>query len=345
MNYTDPSNSAQGLAALGRFGDSTLVHMQPQEVAGLQALAMSQGGSLTTNPDTGLPEAFSIGDFLSSLAPTAAGAIGGAIGGPWGAVLAGAATGAALNRDNPVMGAVTGGIGGWGGGNIGSGLKAAAAEPAKAAAAQAAAPAGVSGVGSLGTPLAPTAQEAVNIASTTAAGPSGIAALGEGAKNLGTQTGRDAFINSFGSTGKAAFGVGAPLGMAALSGIEPPKMPGEEEYDPRAQLNLNFDTGLRLFDRGGAVFEDGDGYAKGGYLDGPGDGMSDSIRATIEGKQPARLADGEFVIPADVVSHLGNGSTKAGAQRLYKMLAKVRKARTGTTKQGKEIKAEKYLPV
>jgi len=86
------------------------------------------------------------------------------------------------------------------------------------------------------------------------------------------------------------------------------------------------------------------GMAHGGYLDGQGDGMSDSIPATIEGKQPARLADGEFVIPADVVSHLGNGSTKAGSKRLYSMLDKVRKARTGHTKQGKQIKPEKYMP-
>jgi hypothetical protein len=87
-----------------------------------------------------------------------------------------------------------------------------------------------------------------------------------------------------------------------------------------------------------------EGMAKGGYLNGQGDGMSDSIPATIEGKQPARLADGEFVIPADVVSHLGNGSSKAGSKRLYAMLDKVRHARTGNKKQGKEIKAEKYLP-
>jgi hypothetical protein len=85
-------------------------------------------------------------------------------------------------------------------------------------------------------------------------------------------------------------------------------------------------------------------YVKGGYLDGEGDGMSDSIPATIEGRQPARLADGEFVIPADVVSHLGNGSSKAGSKRLYAMLDKVRQARTGNKKQGKQIKAEKYLP-
>jgi hypothetical protein len=85
-------------------------------------------------------------------------------------------------------------------------------------------------------------------------------------------------------------------------------------------------------------------YARGGYLDGPGDGMSDSIPATIANKQPARLADGEFVVPADVVSHIGNGSTKAGAQRLYAMMDKVRKARTGTTKQGRQINPHKFLP-
>jgi len=85
-------------------------------------------------------------------------------------------------------------------------------------------------------------------------------------------------------------------------------------------------------------------YAKGGYLDGAGDGMSDSIPATIEGKQPARLADGEFVIPADVVSHLGNGSSKAGSKRLYAMMQKVRKARTGNPRQGKQINPNKFLP-
>lgn len=81
-----------------------------------------------------------------------------------------------------------------------------------------------------------------------------------------------------------------------------------------------------------------------GYLDGPGDGMSDSIKATIDGHQPARLADGEFVIPADVVSHLGNGSSKAGAKMLYAMMDRIRHARTGNKKQGKQIDAKKYLP-
>jgi hypothetical protein len=91
----------------------------------------------------------------------------------------------------------------------------------------------------------------------------------------------------------------------------------------------------------------GMGYATGGmprFLSGGGDGMSDSIKATINDNQPARLADGEFVIPADVVSHLGNGSSKAGAKQLYSMMDKIRKARTGNSKQGKQINPRKYIP-
>ncbi len=87
------------------------------------------------------------------------------------------------------------------------------------------------------------------------------------------------------------------------------------------------------------------GYSDGGrMLKGPGDGMSDSIPGVIAGKQPARLADGEFVVPADVVSHLGNGSTDAGAKQLYAMMDKVRKARTGKKKQAPAVKANRYMP-
>jgi hypothetical protein len=86
-------------------------------------------------------------------------------------------------------------------------------------------------------------------------------------------------------------------------------------------------------------------YSDGGHmLKGPGDGMSDSIPATIGGKRPARLADGEFVVPADVVSHLGNGSTEAGARELYKMMDKIRQARTGRKSQGKQINPGKFMP-
>lgn len=89
------------------------------------------------------------------------------------------------------------------------------------------------------------------------------------------------------------------------------------------------------------------GYATGGnprLLKGPGDGMSDNIPAVIADKQPARLANNEFVVPADVVSHLGNGSTDAGAKQLHDMMDRVRKARTGSKKQGKQIDPDKFLP-
>jgi hypothetical protein len=86
-------------------------------------------------------------------------------------------------------------------------------------------------------------------------------------------------------------------------------------------------------------------YSDGGrMLRGPGDGMSDSIPGVIGGKRPARLADGEFVVPADVVSHLGNGSTDAGAKNLYSMMDKVRTARTGRKTQGREINPSRYMP-
>ncbi|RPJ30159.1 MAG: hypothetical protein EHM17_00320 [Verrucomicrobiaceae bacterium] len=91
------------------------------------------------------------------------------------------------------------------------------------------------------------------------------------------------------------------------------------------------------------------GYAEGGiaqgyYLGGDTDGMADEIPANIDGKQPAKLSDGEFVVPADVVSHLGNGNSEAGAQRLYEMMDRIRKARTGTAKQGRQINPNKLLP-
>lgn len=111
------------------------------------------------------------------------------------------------------------------------------------------------------------------------------------------------------------------------------------------------DTGVNQFSGDVSGFAAGGGISSlGGYSDGgrmlkgPGDGMSDDIPAQIGDKQPARLADGEFVVPADVVSHLGNGSTDAGAKQLYSMMDKVRKARTGRKSQGKQIAAGKYLP-
>jgi hypothetical protein len=86
-------------------------------------------------------------------------------------------------------------------------------------------------------------------------------------------------------------------------------------------------------------------YSDGGrLLKGPGDGVSDSIPATIGRKQPARLADGEFVIPARIVSELGNGSTDAGAKRLYQMMDRIQKVRRSTKNVAANTKAAKYMP-
>ena len=79
------------------------------------------------------------------------------------------------------------------------------------------------------------------------------------------------------------------------------------------------------------------------YLGGATDGMADRVPASINGNQPAALSDGEFVVPADVVSHLGNGNSDAGAKQLYSMMDRVREARTGRKEQGREIDPNKFL--
>lgn len=448
---------AQGLASLGRYGDSMLMHVSPAEVAGLSALGKMTGHKLHTNPHTGMPEAFDFGSFLTSLLPTLAGFM---VGGPAGAglglkagttaatiapIAAGMATGAAVagaKGDNVLMGTLMGGLGGYGGGNMGSAFSA-ATNP------------GITNTisGNVGESLATQADKlASNTALNTVKGgttgidfsqlaqggggapgvtlsPSDLAkgAIGETRGTLdaftpqaagGTSSMMDTagrFVENLGGTGPAALTLGAPTVMAGYeagmftpkidTSLEEKRKAEENKYkDPRTGL-LNLaqsSPGLRLA-TGGTVntnsstissggiqdlygtndqttgtqdlSKDGYGigrlenlasqgsnakaadsfyamggpiaFAKGGhqgYLDGAGDGMSDSIPATIEGKQPARLADGEFVIPADVVSHIGNGSSKAGSKQLYAMLDRIRKARTGHTKQGKEIKPNKYMP-
>jgi hypothetical protein len=117
------------------------------------------------------------------------------------------------------------------------------------------------------------------------------------------------------------------------------------EQDP---MGRNKAGGLRYtqnFAMGGAA-DLGDFSDGGRLLKGPGDGVSDDIPATIAGKQPARLADGEFVIPARIVSEIGNGSTDAGAKRLYAMMDRIqegRKKTIGKKNVAKDTKAKKHL--
>jgi len=149
----------------------------------------------------------------------------------------------------------------------------------------------------------------------------------------------------------------AAIGGAALGAASKPK-----GIDPRGLRSIATGGGpklvqtgakgtggkgtVRYFEKkaaGGSI----DGYAKGGglgYLKSAHDGMEDKINATIDNKRPAKLSGGEFVIPADVVSHLGNGNSEAGAKQLYDLMERVRKARTGTKEQGKQINPKKYLP-
>jgi len=138
-------------------------------------------------------------------------------------------------------------------------------------------------------------------------------------------------------------GIGALLRQAMGAARQKQADPRQYTYDPQSQQYSEIQQGTPVpaMAMGGAL----GGYSDGGrMLKGPGDGMSDNIPAIIGKKQPARLADGEFVVPADVVSHLGNGSTDAGAKQLYAMMDKIRAARTGTKKQGKQINPRKYMP-
>ena len=170
---------------------------------------------------------------------------------------------------------------------------------------------------------------------------------------------------------RAAQGQTAPEAPIVTGGIAPPvgQTQQMQSYQPlqqpinvpayqtpEQQLGLNgfYDymnqqlSGMRGYAVGGMTDGHLGGYSDGGrLLKGPGDGVSDSIPAVIGNRQPARLADGEFVVPARIVSELGNGSTEAGAKRLYAMMERVQKARGKTTGKNKvaiNSKADKYLP-
>jgi hypothetical protein len=479
--------AAQHLASRGRKGDSMLVHMAPEEVSGLQALARAAGGTLTLNPDTGLPEA----NFLKRMLPMIIGAGLAAATGGTSLALTPGMIGLGLGgfetlRTGSLEKGLMAGLGAYGGAGLAGGLMGAG----NAAASQAASAANPSFVG----PMPGAA--------------SGTSALGAGIQNLGTAGGPSAAVSAMGGGMDAA-----KYGLAALSPTMHTKTPmpiqgsgpnpynfgfdwerpEEPSYDSREALQLRgrlrpiegmaqggpiedmsyqnrMDTmmanGGQMFAEGGTtddpakgmtgasadafrylmgqssaspatlaaqqfagrapapapeaaapvatgrggfmarglfgrssasqtpnygfdpatgqftVFQTPEpevvpttvnpqevfyGYAQGGIaslaqggqshlgdysdggrlLKGPGDGVSDSIPATIADKRPARLADGEFVVPARIVSELGNGSTEAGARKLYAMMDRVQKARgktTGKNRVAVNSRADKLLP-
>ena len=131
-------------------------------------------------------------------------------------------------------------------------------------------------------------------------------------------------------------------GLAALNRANPAQEVRSTATQEAVQRAKDAEGNTPRYAHGGIT-----ALAKGGvprYLAGGTDGMADKIKANIDGEQEARLSHGEFVIPADVVSHLGNGNSDAGAERLYSMMDRIRKARTGTTQQGKQINPDKFMP-
>ena len=385
--------AAQHLASRGRKGDSMLVHMAPEEVSGLQALARAGGGTLTLNPDTGLPEA----NFLKRMLPMIIGAgITAATGGaaaPW--MIGLGMGGLETVRTGSLEKGLMAGLGAYGGAGLAGGLAAAGAASPTAAAQALGTPA-ATGAGSQAAMLAgqnagfgQAGIDALASSAGTAAGAAPVATnvLSAGANALGTEAGRSAALSSMGG------GMGAAkYGLAALSPTlqadAPTPFDGggpnpyEFEYDPNNQMYTRVPVGTRqrdmlapttpmmaaggpiqdmsdrnqmqtLMANGGQMFARGGvshlgDYSDGGrLLKGPGDGVSDSIPATIADKRPARLADGEFVVPARIVSELGNGSTEAGARKLYAMMDRVQKARgktTGKDRVAVNSRAEKLLP-
>jgi hypothetical protein len=263
------------------------------------------------------------------------------------------------------------GLQGYGGGSLGAALAAPAAVAAPSAASaipvETAVPIPVTGAAPVAAPMAEFAGAA---APGAVPAPSGVASLADmyggpaaPAASPGLPSMLDQATTAYGKL-NPVLKYGIPLAAVAMLSDRKSPYPGQEPYDgPLNKLRYDPDrykplevrpptpytpvykdyrnmAGGGLADLGGYA-----DYARGGrMLKGPGDGMSDSIPATIAGKQPARLANDEFVVPADVVSHLGNGSSDAGAKQLYKMMDRVRAARTGKKSQAKQINPTKYMP-
>jgi hypothetical protein len=374
--------AAQHLASKGRNGDSTLVHMTPGEVQSLQTIAKAHGGSLTINPATGLAEANFLKSLLPMIAgaalspfitPMGAAAVVGGFEGIRSkdvgkGLLAGlGAFGGANLAGNLATAAVPNAAPGFA--QTATGLNVIPSEAASLGATTTpttfanmsagaqnlySTPGGMTDfLGSNKMNLAMSAAPGVSDAMT----PKPVDPLVP-EKSSGRYLASD--FEGYDPRRPNPYYSPMGLGYAAQGGM----MPNDLSYadggmiDPMQRMPNGGLAALQGMRDGysapqtmtGNIPQMADGGSIGGYSDGgrmlkgPGDGMSDSIPATIGRKQPARLADGEFVVPADVVSHLGNGSTDAGAKHLYNMMDKVRKARTGTKKQGKQIRPQKFMP-
>ena len=375
--------AAQRLAEQGRGNDSMLVHMSPEEVRGLRGLAMRMGTDLTVNPKTGLTEALKLRDLapllpflpipgMNAILPSlgakaiASGVIGGFTSGKGGfdfkrgvqTGLMAYGLGSAYNAMNPnaPIGAPVGtgpGAGattakrtvsdqylGFGGADSYAYGDSAMHSPQTSAESLALSP-------------SPTVPETAKAAAKTAAAPA------KEISKFQQVTGIDPTLALIG--GNMAFGAYQAGKEREIAQQQIAAVQAEQERKRREAL-LAFQNslaqvqqpvygaggGIVAFDKGGMpTFEYGGTTAPTGeprMVQGAGDGMSDNVPANIEGVQEARLANDEFVVPADIVADIGNGSSSAGAKKLYAMMDRVRKARHGTTEQPPEIDAERLMP-
>jgi hypothetical protein len=403
------ANVAQNLADRGRKGDSMLVHMAPEEVAGLRALARAQGTDMTINPRTGLPEAFSLrklfkaASFILPFIP---------IPGLFGmsslltkSILSGVAAGASAKGGFDFKQALGGGLRAYALGSLGEkmggaptpdgaptvptttvGEAAGAVDAAAVSAPQVTVP-GVDGDISLAgsytgraipasLPGAPQYEFSVQGPDVGGAGVSVPISLdapfSPGDPTVPRPEGTPSFVTPEGQGFGKPITKGFDIAAAGIGGLSLEKAAEEQrKYDMEAtairqedeERKRRFDElfartlgSVRTAKAGGTInlAKGGMSYMEGGgttdvtgeprMVQGMGDGMSDSVPATIEGVQEARLANDEFVIPADVVADIGNGSSNAGAKKLYNAMDRIRKARHGTTKQPPEIRAERLMP-
>ena len=416
---------AQSIQSQGRGDDSMLVHMAPEEVAGLRALARAQGTDMTINPLTGLPEAFKLKKLLKVALPIALGAFLGP--GAFGIQGLGMSAGYAGLTVGGLTALATGsfekgisaGLSAYGGAGLAEGAAAASAAGEQEALRQASLSQGSlsqgtgtlsSGAGGVSTgsvpigvdagafyPQAPDTSVLLNQATpvpTTGFTGTGSVGLQATAPQIGSSYGSLTSPNALGvdySSAATSLGGGTAIGptpteafidkvgmdtagsLYAGSVAMPAAIEEQEKFKQQEALILAqedeerrkyqelFENTLgrvptRMGRSGGlmSLAKGGMAYMEAGGTTGPtgvprnvtgtGDGMSNSVPASIEGVQEARLADGEFVIPADVVADIGNGSSDAGSKKLYAMMDRIRKARHGTKEQPPEINAEALMP-
>ena len=367
---------AQEMAQKGRFGDTMLAHISPEEAQMLQAA----GGAGTINPQTGLPEFFSWRKTLKGIAKVAPFIVPfiPGLGLAAKALISGVAGGLGGEKGFDFKRGLMSGLMSYGIGSAAQNLgltSGAAPTGAEAASAGAINPASSLQAGlDFPTPGAPTISAGVDLqpyvpptdlgsmdftsppsTSLPTNAPSTLdtikAKISPSLENLQAKVDQPistlyAAPLAFSSAAMVSEGDKYAQAMAAQQ--------EEEERKKRRGAELFAETLGRVPFRAASGGMAGLGALAAGGATGPaneprtingaGDGMSDSVPATIEGVQEARLADGEFVIPADVVADLGNGSSNAGSKKLYAMMDRVRKARHGTTRQPPEVDTGRLMP-